>query len=434
MIAEIVRKAMRRRGFVVSAWPWRACVYLASGVVVGVATLVVVVSLLAVGAVFAVLLVGLPLLVAFGLLGLPVAAVERVRARLLGDDPVPNPHSVPDRPGLVPWLRTRWSEPATWRELAYAVLLAVVLWPIDAVAVALLVVVPGALLATPLLLAVDGEEVKVLKAVLVTSGWQAVLAVLVGFVVFALAAYTTTFWAVVRLALTRSLLGGRDSELQGRVVELVRSRARLSEVFEAERRRIERDLHDGAQQRLVALGMTLGLARVATEAEIPALVVTAHEQAKAALADLRELVRGIHPRVLSDRGLPAAVEELSDRSVVPVDVDVDLPRRLPTPVESAAYFVVAEAVANIAKHSEARRAVVTGRLVDDRLVLTVRDDGVGGADPARGSGLTGLADRVAVVDGRLSLSSPPGGPTLLRLEVPCVPTVPSASSSPRTAC
>jgi signal transduction histidine kinase len=173
--------------------------------------------------------------------------------------------------------------------------------------------------------------------------------------------------------------------------------------------------------------VALGLARLdlAPGSAAAAKVDTAHEQAKQALAELRELLRGVHPQVLTDRGLPAAVDDAAGRSPVKVGTDVVLPRRLPAGIEVAAYFAVCEALANVAKHSRASRATVRGRLVDGVLVLEVHDDGVGGADPAAGTGLTGLADRVAVVDGRLLLSSPAGGPTLVRVEIPCGQTVPS---------
>jgi signal transduction histidine kinase len=204
------------------------------------------------------------------------------------------------------------------------------------------------------------------------------------------------------------------------VVELSRSRVRLVDAFEAERRRIERDLHDGAQQRLVALTMTLGLARLdAPPGPLADQLAKAHDEAGKALAELRELIHGIHPKVLADYGLGAAVADAADRSAVPVDVDLPLPARFEQAVEAAAYFVVCEALANIAKHSGASRAQVSGGHTGGRLVLEVRDDGRGGADVSAGSGLTGLADRVSVLDGRLSLSSPPGGPTLLRVEFPC---------------
>lgn len=206
----------------------------------------------------------------------------------------------------------------------------------------------------------------------------------------------------------------------------------MVDAFEGERRRIERDLHDGAQQRLVALTMNLGLARLDAPAGGPLAeqLARAHEEAGAALAELRELIHGIHPQVLADYGLEAAVADAADRSPVPVDVEFARPApRLPQAVEAAAYFVVREALANVARHSGARRARVRAEHRGGRLlVLEVTDDGRGGADSARGTGLTGLADRVSVLDGRLTLTSPPGGPTLLRVEIPCEPSPPNQPS------
>jgi signal transduction histidine kinase len=198
---------------------------------------------------------------------------------------------------------------------------------------------------------------------------------------------------------------------------VTRSRARLVDAFALERRRIERDLHDGAQQRLVALNVQLGLARLETPSGTAAAVplARAHELAKEALTELRELIRGVHPQVLTDRGLGAAVRDVAGRSPVPVDVDVRLPDRLPPSIEVAAYFVVGEALTNVARHSGANRATVTASMDGDRVLVRVRDDGVGGADPAGGSGLVGLADRVAAVGGTVALSSPPGGPTVLQV-------------------
>jgi signal transduction histidine kinase len=192
------------------------------------------------------------------------------------------------------------------------------------------------------------------------------------------------------------------------------------DAFEVERRRIERDLHDGAQQRLVALSMQLGLARLELEPGTPAAesVVAAHELAKQALTDIRELIRGVHPKVLTDRGLAAAVGEVASTAPLPVDLDLRLPGRLPSAIEVTAYFVVTEALTNVAKHSGASRAVIGAYCERGRLVVEVRDDGRGGADPSAGSGLVGLADRVAVLEGTVTLSSPPGGPTLVHVEIP----------------
>ena len=222
-------------------------------------------------------------------------------------------------------------------------------------------------------------------------------------------------------ALALALLGPSQHQLQARVEALQASRDRAVDSAEAERRRIERDLHDGAQQRLVALAMDLGMARAKLEtdpAAATALVGEAHEEAKRALAELRDLARGIHPAVLADRGLDAAISALAARSPVPVEVDVAT-GRLPGPVESAAYFVVAEALTNAAKHARAAEIGVRIARHRDLLIVEVIDDGVGGADPAKGTGLRGLADRVAAVDGRLAITSPPGGPTVIRAELPC---------------
>jgi signal transduction histidine kinase len=233
-------------------------------------------------------------------------------------------------------------------------------------------------------------------------------------------AYPLGAIAAGRAALTRFLLSSPTGELNSRIQELGRSRVRLVDAFEAERRRIERDLHDGAQQRLVALSMTLGLARLETPGpSLDGLLAKAHDEAATALVEIRELIRGIHPHVLTDRGLVAAVEDLADRSAIPVDVDFDLPGRPLEAVETAVYFAVSEALTNIAKHSGASRAEVRGMLAKGQLVVEVEDDGHGGADTGRGTGLQGVADRVSVLDGRLLVSSPLGGPTVLRLQVPC---------------
>ncbi|NUR31082.1 MAG: sensor histidine kinase [Catenulispora sp.] len=221
----------------------------------------------------------------------------------------------------------------------------------------------------------------------------------------------------------RRLLGPSETiVLARRVQTLADSRAAAVEAADAERRRIERDLHDGAQQRLMSLAVRLGIARK-TLADAPpeamAVIVDAHEQVRQAMAEIRNLVRGLHPAVLDDRGLDAALSGVAARSAVPVRLTVGATGPLSASVETVAYFIVSEALTNVVKHSRASQASVDVARADDVLLVRVTDDGIGGADAAGGSGLTGLAHRVASVDGRLRLTSPSGGPTVLTAELPC---------------
>jgi signal transduction histidine kinase len=225
--------------------------------------------------------------------------------------------------------------------------------------------------------------------------------------------------AAARLALENERL---HAELRAQLAELRASRARILTAGDEERRRLERDLHDGAQQRLLALGLSLQLARarLGSDANGAAeLLEEAGEELRAALDELRELARGIHPAVLSEQGLGAALTTLAERSPVPVTIGT-LPRGpLPAPVEAAAYFLVSEALANVAKHGQASAVRVNVVHRDALLRVDVEDDGVGGADPARGSGLRGLADRVHALDGELDVESTPGRGTRVRAELPC---------------
>jgi signal transduction histidine kinase len=226
--------------------------------------------------------------------------------------------------------------------------------------------------------------------------------------------------ASAALALENERLG---AELRARLDELQTSRSRLVEVSMFERRRLERDLHDGAQQRLVALSLQLGLAKrrlqEGEQGAAGAMLDAARDELARALEELRELARGIHPAVLTDRGLEPALEALAERAPLPVSLDQMPAERLPAPVEAAAYFVVAEALTNVVKYAEASTAAVRIRRNGSYAVVEVRDDGVGGADPAVGTGLRGLADRLAALDGRLEVHSPPGEGTTVRAEVPC---------------
>ena len=211
------------------------------------------------------------------------------------------------------------------------------------------------------------------------------------------------------------------SHISHLVEELRASRARIVEAADAERRRLERDLHDGAQARLVALLLLLRVARRRAgdeDEELADLLDHAQEELQTSLGELRELARGIHPAVLTDRGLEPALEALASRAPVPVTLEVEGEERLPGPVESAAYFVVSEALTNVAKYARATRATVAVRRMNGSVTVEVSDDGVGGADAAGGSGLRGLADRVAALDGTLLLDSPAGRGTRLHAEFP----------------
>jgi len=225
--------------------------------------------------------------------------------------------------------------------------------------------------------------------------------------------------AAAGLALENEAL---QAELRARLAELQQSRARLSAAAEAERRRIERDLHDGTQQRLVSISMSLGLLEAAVR-EDPASAEPIARRARAALAatldELRELSQGILPGILAERGLAAALEELCGRAALPARLEVAVDRRLPAQVETAAYFLVSEALANAAKHAQASEARVAARCAAGLLTVEVADDGTGGAAPGGGSGLRGLADRIEAAGGKFVLSSPHGGGTVLRAELPC---------------
>lgn len=229
------------------------------------------------------------------------------------------------------------------------------------------------------------------------------------------------------------LPNSRERVLAERVATLTRTRRGALDVQAAEMQRVERDLHDGTQARLVSLGMSLGMADELIDTdpvEARRLLVEARYAAAAALADLRALVRGIHPPVLADRGLDGAVQALVLAVPLPVELMVDLPQvRLPAPVESAAYFAVAEVLTNVVKHSEAKTAWIRVHHADGTLSVTVGDDGDGGADPDHGTGLRGIERRLAAFDGTLQVSSPPGGPTVVSMEVPCELSSPKISPS-----
>jgi signal transduction histidine kinase len=261
-------------------------------------------------------------------------------------------------------------------------------------------------------------------AVAIEAGGAALLCLfLIGVWAAAGGGYFWPAWAILALV---ALVGGhaaftwRDGGAQ-RIAQLESTRAGAVNVQDTELRRIERDLHDGAQARLVALGMSLGMAeqKLASDpAAARALLAEARVGAQEALAELRDLARGIHPPVLADRGLEAAISTLADRSPLQVDLSVELPGRPAPAVETAAYFVAAEALANAGKHAGAETVAISGRRQGDALAIAITDDGQGGADPG-GAGLTGLRQRVEALDGTLTVTSPSGGPTTVRAVIPC---------------
>jgi signal transduction histidine kinase len=212
-----------------------------------------------------------------------------------------------------------------------------------------------------------------------------------------------------------------QAELNARLIELRGSRGRMIAAGQKERQRLERDLHDGAQQRLIALSLHLGMLehQLSADAGVSSALGHARREIALSLSELRDVARGIYPAVLTAHGLPIALESLAARASVPVRLSVKLENRLPEPLEVAAYFLICESLANIGKHAQARSATIDVMRVNDEVVVEVADDGVGGADTERGSGLRGIADRVEALDGRVRVWTPLGGGTRVRAEIPC---------------
>ncbi|MGW2515233.1 sensor histidine kinase [Streptomyces scopuliridis] len=387
--------------FLTSGWPWRSLAYLASGVVVGAAAVAVFVTGLTAGLVLLIVVIGVAPLVGVVLSSVTIATVERRRLRLVDLDAMPNPHRDPEGPGVRAWVSTRLTEQVTWRELLFTLISMAALWWIDLLVLCFALGLPVLTFVTA-----DGT----------TWPWA-----VFGGVVLLASPYTVTAWAGARGALARTFLAPRDEELGESLQEVHASRVRLIDSFDAERVRIERDLHDGAQQRLVSLGMMLGLMRLDIPGGSPLLaqITAVEEELSAAHKELRSLTRGLNPPVLADHGLVSAVQDHAGRFPIPVTVDLRLPGRLPRQLETNVYYLINEAMTNIARHSGAKSAKVHGRYHSDLLVLEITDDGRGGADPSAGSGLTGLADRLTALEGRMRVSSPVGGPTLLHVEIPC---------------
>jgi len=328
------------------------------------------------------------------------------------------------------WLRWIVRDPATWRDTAWLVPGALVALTLGLLTVALAAYGLAGALLLPLWLFLGGAWFGYgvfWPTANVAQGWLALPQGLL-IVSFGLAVATST--RSIRMRFARLFLAPtRSAELRLRVAHLTMTRADAIDAQAAELRRIERDLHDGAQARMVSVGMTIGLAERLVRRDPTAalkLLAEARAASTSALVELRHLVRGIHPPVLAERGLEGAVRALAMSLPVRTAVTSHLPGRLDTPVESAAYFAVAEALTNLSRHSNARSAWVALRHVDGWLRVEVGDDGDGGADPGRGTGLHGIERRLDAFDGTMAVSSPPGGPTVVTMELPCV------LSSPRT--
>ncbi|MEV0677827.1 sensor domain-containing protein [Actinosynnema sp. NPDC050436] len=383
------------------------------------------VPLLAVSVSTMVVWVGFPLLALTLVLARGAASLERSWLRVaLGVD-IPPPYRRLPEGSLYTRTKAMLTDPATWRDFAYWM----VMLPLGIVEFAVVVALWPAVLALTFFPLVwhwlpGTLEVSIGDATwLVDSLGKALPLSVLGLLLGVLVLPVVKALGRAHAALAQGLLGpSRTRFLEAETDRLSASRARGVEAAEAERRRIERDLHDGAQQRLVAVAMGLGRARGKMESDPQAaaeLIAEAHADAKLAISELRDLARGIYPSVLGDRGLDAALSSLAAKCPIPVDVSVDVEPRPPTAVESAAYFTVAEALTNIAKHAGATRAAVKVTRTENSVVVEVTDNGHGGAQIRPGGGLAGLADRAATIDGVVVVVSPVGGPTVIRTELPC---------------
>ncbi len=413
------RDVWRLPAAIVSSRTWLATIHLLAGLPVAVIIFSLVVTGVSLGiGLLPLFLFGIPVLAATAWMITAIAQFERARFALLLGETIQTP-ATPAPEGewwrrLIQPFRTR----TTWRQLAYCVL-----WlPVGVIDFSLVMTVWAVSLALVTLPVYDaalpggGATIGVARGPLALT-----CAALAGLILLLVAPLVVRGLASVETALARALLGPGSGALTRRVAELEDSRARVVGAAETERLRIERDLHDGAQQRLVSVAMELGRAKAKFDSDPEGardLIDRAHAEAKEALAELRHLVRGVHPPVLTDRGLDAAVSGLAALCPVPVTVSVEVAERPSLTVESIAYFVVAEALTNVAKHAHAKHASVDIRKAGGVLRIVVRDDGIGSANPG-GGGLSGLADRISGIDGDLRVDSPAGGPTVIQVELPC---------------
>jgi signal transduction histidine kinase len=405
---------------------WRAAIYLLVSMAFGLSWFVIFTVGLALSAGLLIIWVGILLFALLMILWRGGAMMERLIMKAAFDISIPRPYR-PLPAGRNPFSKWRVmaADPATWKDFAYLALLfpitlaefviSVTIWG----AAAVLLTLPVSVMFGNILEIRSNSWTYVVDQPLEALPWT-----IVGALCLVIGLYAVRVMGVAHAAYAKALLGPSEKQaLRARAEHLQASRARGVDAAEAERRRIERDLHDGAQQQLLAVAMDLGRARAKLDEDpemARQLIELAHSGTKGAIAELRNLARGIYPAILTDRGLDAALSALAGRAPVPVDVEVDLPGdRPPAAVESIAYFVVAESLTNVAKYARATRASV--RVVRDGhwIIVEVSDNGVGGANATPGGGLAGLADRAAGIDGILTVNSPLGGPTVIRADLPC---------------
>lgn len=397
--------------------------YLVAGLVSGVVTFTVTVTGLALSlGLMPAFLLGIPVLWAVIHLVHGLAVAERGRVAFFLDVDLPG-RAVRAVPDVNPLRRlfVRARSPEFWKEAGYTILLMPVTVVSSSVVTASYSVALAGIALPAYVEALPGDEA------ITWLDWpddlEVAAAVGAGLVALLLGRLASAAFVAAHVALASALLSPTNSDaLRAQVSHLTETRSRVVHAADAERRRIERDLHDGAQQHLVALAMNLGRAKAKMDSDPEGakdLVAQAHQEAKDSITELRNVVRGVHPAVLTDRGLDAALSAIAARSPVPVRLDVDVQQRPSPTIEAVAYFVVSESLTNIARHSGATRAAVHVERAGDRLLIAVSDDGRGGATEQPGGGLAGLRDRVAAVDGTFRLQSPSSGGTSITVEVPC---------------
>jgi signal transduction histidine kinase len=396
-------------------------VYLLLALPMGILTFTVVVTGWSLALGLLITLIGVPIAMLTIYVSRWMAWVERHRAALVLGQPIRGVYRPPATGRIIDRIKAMFSDPSTWKDLGWHLLLLPV-GIVDFVVVTCAWSVSLGLVSMPLWWwALPDNDPTELGIFQVDSWGHAFLAMAIGIVALPIAAALVRGTAAASGSLSQVVLGPSRRQLEERVEVLAQTRAGAVDAAAAELQRIERDLHDGAQARLVALALDLGMAEDRFDRDPEGareLVEKARAEAKLAMGELRDLARGIRPALLAERGLAEAIGALAARTPLPTTVEVDLDGRLPAPVELAAYFTVAEALTNAVKHAQAHSAKVRLWRENGRLRIEVRDDGRGGADAA-GHGLDGLHKRLAALDGTLAIASPNGGPTVLYAEVPC---------------